>query len=64
MKTDVLRFTLYSKLVDGARNKKIKDSNNYESLYDRGMKELEKDIERKRDFFIVEHGVRAIKLVL
>lgn len=62
MKTNTSKFTLYSKLVSGSRNKTIESSDNYDKLYNKGMKELSKDMNRKRDYFIVEHGVRAIKL--
>jgi len=56
------KFTLYSKLVCGVRYKTIKSSDNYEEVYDKGMLLLNKDIRQDRDYFIIEHGVRAINL--
>lgn len=56
------KFTLYSKSVRSSRLKTIKSSDDYTQLYDKGMVELAKDVKRERDFLIVEHGVRAIKL--
>jgi hypothetical protein len=57
-----MRYTLYSKLVSGTRNKKIVESDDLTSLYDKGLKLLKKDVKRERNYFIVEHGVRAIKI--
>jgi hypothetical protein len=57
-----MKYTLYSKLVSGTRNKKIASSNDLSSLWDKGMKILNKDEKRERDYFIIEHGVRAIKV--
>jgi len=56
---ETLKYGLYSKLVGKSRNKKIKESNNYEKLYDKGISLFNKDKERLRDYFIVEYGVKA-----
>ena len=56
---ETLKYGLYSKVVGKSRNKKIKESNNYEKLYDKGISLFNKDKERLRDYFIVEYGVKA-----
>ena len=56
---ETLKYGLYSQLVGKSRNKKIKESNNYEKLYDKGISLFNKDKERLRDYFIVEYGVKA-----
>lgn len=56
------KFTLYSQLVGNPRYRTINSSNDFENLYNKGIKEASKDVERKRNYFIVEHGVKAIKI--
>jgi hypothetical protein len=57
-----MRFTLYSKKVTSSRTKTILESNDFEKLYNKGIEEYNKDTKREFDFFIVEQGVRAIKV--
>ena len=57
-----MKYTLYSKLVSGTRNKKIASSDDLPSLYDKGIDIFNKDKKRERNYFIIEHGVRAIKV--
>ena len=53
------KYGLYSQLVGKSRNKKIKESNNYEKLYDKGISLFNKDKQQLRDYFIVEYGVKV-----
>ena len=57
MKT--FKYGLYSQLVGKSRNKKIKESNNYEELYGKGISLFNKDKQHLRDYFIVEYGVKV-----
>ena len=57
MKT--FKYGLYSQLVGKNHNKKIKESNNYEKLYDKGISLFNKDKQQLRDYSIVEYGVKV-----
>ena len=54
------KYTLYSKIIGGTRNKKHKSSNDFIKLYSLGISLIDKNL--NRDFFIVEHNVKAIKV--
>ena len=56
------KYGLYSQLVGKSHNKKIKESNDFDSLWSKGIKLFEKDTERLRDYFIIEYGVKAVKV--
>ena len=56
------KYGLYSQLVGKSCNKKIKESNDFDSLWSKGINLLKKDSERLRDYFIIEYGVKAVKV--
>ena len=56
------KYGLYSQLVGKSHNKKIKESNDFDSLWGKGIELFEKDTERLRDYFIIEYGVKAVKI--